>query len=342
MIAATGTMAATGSGAPVSPDMVAAASERLAAPSAVVSAALRLLDDPGVPLRRVADRVGESPELAAQTLRMASAALNGRPAVTLEEAVVRIGARGLRGLLLAAETYPLMAGSLPVYGLPRMALVARATDIARAAQDIARHTDPDSAPLAHIGGLLADIGKPVLADVATVVGLEPPEPVTAVAQERALFGVDHAVVGAEVTTRWGLGERLASAVASHHDIRPPDDAAARAVWLGALLMSARGGNPAAAERLAPALESCGLDEAVASAIVVGTDAEPVLTRPPMLTDREVEVLRMVAEGGAAKQVAFALGCSPSTVHNHLHHIYRKLNVTGQAQALLLARDRGWV
>ena len=30
------------------------------------------------------------------------------------------------------------------------------------------------------------------------------------------------------------------------------------------------------------------------------------------------------------------------VHNHLHHVYRKLNVTGQAQALLLAREMGWV
>ena len=49
-----------------------------------------------------------------------------------------------------------------------------------------------------------------------------------------------------------------------------------------------------------------------------------------------------ASGQAAKQVAHELGCSASTVHNHLHHIYRKLDVSGQAQALLLARERGWV
>jgi DNA-binding CsgD family transcriptional regulator len=51
---------------------------------------------------------------------------------------------------------------------------------------------------------------------------------------------------------------------------------------------------------------------------------------------------MLATGAAAKQVALQLGCSVSTVHNHLHHVYRKLNVTGQAQALLLAREMGWV
>jgi DNA-binding CsgD family transcriptional regulator len=65
-------------------------------------------------------------------------------------------------------------------------------------------------------------------------------------------------------------------------------------------------------------------------------------RPPGLTDREVQILRILAEGAAAKQVAARLGCTPSTVHNHLHHVYRKLNVNGQSQALLLAREQGWV
>ena len=65
-------------------------------------------------------------------------------------------------------------------------------------------------------------------------------------------------------------------------------------------------------------------------------------RPPGLTDREVQVLRLLATGSAAKQVAQELGCSASTVHNHLHHIYRKLGVSGQSQALLLARERRWI
>ncbi len=65
-------------------------------------------------------------------------------------------------------------------------------------------------------------------------------------------------------------------------------------------------------------------------------------RPPDLTDREFEVLRLLADGLAPKQAAMRLGCSASTVHNHLHHVYRKLGVGGQAHALLLARERGWV
>ncbi len=49
---------------------------------------------------------------------------------------------------------------------------------------------------------------------------------------------------------------------------------------------------------------------------------------------------MLARGSAAKQVAHELGCSASTIHNHLHHIYRKLDVTGQSQALLLGAGEG--
>jgi DNA-binding NarL/FixJ family response regulator len=71
------------------------------------------------------------------------------------------------------------------------------------------------------------------------------------------------------------------------------------------------------------------------------ESEPTST-PATLTDREMQVLRLLATGSAAKQVAAQLGCSVSTVHNHLHHVYRKLNVTGQTQALLMAREMGWV
>lgn len=47
-------------------------------------------------------------------------------------------------------------------------------------------------------------------------------------------------------------------------------------------------------------------------------------------------------GAAPKQVARALACSPSTVHDHLHHVYAKLGVSSQAQALLRARENRWV
>lgn len=55
-----------------------------------------------------------------------------------------------------------------------------------------------------------------------------------------------------------------------------------------------------------------------------------------LTAREREVLRLVAEGFAAKQVARHLGISPKTVERHKTRIYAKLGAPNQAAAVHLA------
>ena len=62
---------------------------------------------------------------------------------------------------------------------------------------------------------------------------------------------------------------------------------------------------------------------------------PVLSNG-RLTAREREVLRLVAEGFAAKQVARHLGISPKTVERHKTRIYAKLGAPNQAAAVHLA------
>lgn len=60
---------------------------------------------------------------------------------------------------------------------------------------------------------------------------------------------------------------------------------------------------------------------------------PVLpTHPDGLTRREVEVLRLIAEGRTDAQVAEQLVISPRTVNHHLTSIYRKIHVTSRAAA----------
>ena len=56
------------------------------------------------------------------------------------------------------------------------------------------------------------------------------------------------------------------------------------------------------------------------------------SNPAGLTDREVEVLRLIARGHPNKQVAAALGISPKTVGRHVEHIYAKATVTTRAGA----------
>jgi DNA-binding NarL/FixJ family response regulator len=57
-----------------------------------------------------------------------------------------------------------------------------------------------------------------------------------------------------------------------------------------------------------------------------------------LSPRELEVLRLVAEGRANKQIARALGISERTVKAHLGRVFRQLGVADRTSAALWARD----
>jgi HD-GYP domain-containing protein (c-di-GMP phosphodiesterase class II) len=60
------------------------------------------------------------------------------------------------------------------------------------------------------------------------------------------------------------------------------------------------------------------------------------TRPAQLTERELEVLRLIARGHSIKQMAQQLTISPKTVDSHIQHIYEKLGVSTRAGATLFA------
>lgn len=59
-----------------------------------------------------------------------------------------------------------------------------------------------------------------------------------------------------------------------------------------------------------------------------------------LTARESAVLRLVAAGDSTRTIAHELRCSPRTVHKHLEHVYRKLEVGDRINAIRQARLSG--
>lgn len=61
-----------------------------------------------------------------------------------------------------------------------------------------------------------------------------------------------------------------------------------------------------------------------------------------LTPREVEVLRMLAEGLANKNIAWKLGISEHTVKFHIASIFNKLNASSRAEAVAIGMRQGLI
>jgi DNA-binding NarL/FixJ family response regulator len=61
-----------------------------------------------------------------------------------------------------------------------------------------------------------------------------------------------------------------------------------------------------------------------------------------LTNREIEILKMLANGMANKQIAYRLKISEKTVRNHVSNMYEKLGIYDRSQAVLYAVRKGLV
>ncbi|CAM3649408.1 DNA-binding response regulator [Kibdelosporangium persicum] len=71
-------------------------------------------------------------------------------------------------------------------------------------------------------------------------------------------------------------------------------------------------------------------------------AEALAENPCPLTDRELEVLRMVDDSRTAPDIARALNLSAGTVRNYVSSAMTKLGAKTRAQAARMARDNGWI
>lgn len=61
-----------------------------------------------------------------------------------------------------------------------------------------------------------------------------------------------------------------------------------------------------------------------------------------LTDRQKQIMRLIADGCTTAEVADILGISQSTVADHKKRIYRKLRVDNAASAVRRCWEQGWL
>ena len=66
----------------------------------------------------------------------------------------------------------------------------------------------------------------------------------------------------------------------------------------------------------------------------------VLTSTSILSERELEVLRLLADGQSTPEIAQAMFISPKTVKNHLASIYEKIDARDRTQAVVRAVKMG--
>ena len=141
-------------------------------------------------------------------------------------------------------------------------------------------------------------------------------------------GYHRGASGAELT----LLARVLAAADAYHAMTEPR--AHRAADPARTSGGARSSDEAGAGRLDA--------DAVTAVLEAAGQRAPRLERPAGLTEREAEVVGMLARGLQTKQVARALGISVKTADRHIQNAYRKIGVSTRAAATLFAMEHGLV
>jgi putative nucleotidyltransferase with HDIG domain len=199
-----------------------------------------------------------------------------------------------------------------------------------------------------VASLLHDVGRLVIANLHPGdrghfdAVAKPPE--LRLREERDRLGIDHALVGGVLARRWNLPQRIAVSIERHH----ADDAEGLAAMVATADMIAHysQGESVSPERLHASAKRCGLSpDALRDLLYQLPYARNDVSRvsePCPLSARELDVLRHLSEGMVYKQIAGEMQLSVSTIRTHLHNVYGKIGAVDRAQAVLTARDRGWI
>jgi putative nucleotidyltransferase with HDIG domain len=263
------------------------------------------------------------------------------------DAVEALTPAGIRAVAGSLPTYRLLQTSSSWASLPerfrRHAVATRhAAESLASLADIAGREELATAALLHDVGQLVLLRlypgyEEILADRTTT-------PEARAQIERREFGMDHTIVGGVLALRWGLPNVIAAAIERHHSERA--DGLAAAVKLSDLVAHQAAGDTVSPESMVEAADACGLNEARLRQLLYEFPyaRAPRQRRgePCPLSRREVDALRGLAEGKVYKEIAEEMGLSASTVRTHLHNVYRKIGAADRAQAVLVARERGWV
>jgi putative nucleotidyltransferase with HDIG domain len=185
---------------------------------------LELFKQPDCDIDQVVELLRHDPSIAAELLkRCNSAVLKGvRPVTDVLEGVSRIGFYESYRLIVGVFGSRFMAPKLVAGAFNVEALWRHSVATAVAADLLARQLG-EVEPEAYTAGLFHDVGKAVLAELdgaayARFVLVDQISGLKLVKVEQALFGFDHAEVGARLLARWNMPPAIVMAVRHHHEL----------------------------------------------------------------------------------------------------------------------------
>jgi putative nucleotidyltransferase with HDIG domain len=199
-----------------------------------------------------------------------------------------------------------------------------------------------------VAALLHDIGRLVIANLhpgqRAYFDAVSHTPEQRIREEREQLGIDHALVGGVLARRWNVPQKIAVAIERHH----ADDAEGLAgmVALADMVAHYSQGEAVSPEQLRTAAKRCDLDPESLRQLLYELPYPRQngvrISEPCPLSARELDVLRHLSDGMVYKQIAGEMQLSVSTIRTHLHNVYSKIGAVDRAQAVLTARDRGWI
>jgi putative nucleotidyltransferase with HDIG domain len=247
----------------------------------------------------------------------------------------------------SVPVYSPLEGTSPLYPMPENMRV-HGTAVRRVAERIAVALGHSDTAEVRTAALLHDIGKVLLTQIhgepAWAIYLGVHQPRTEIRLEWEALGTDHARAGGWLLRYWLFPESLAAAVGGHHD---PEASGERGIIrLADMLVHYSHGRPTHLDDMRTAALRLDLPPGVLTDLMYELpDPFPIVRRAAAsapLSARELDVLRLLAEGKVYKQIAAELGLSVSTVRSHLHRAYNRMGAADRTQAVLMATHNGWL
>jgi putative nucleotidyltransferase with HDIG domain len=333
---------------------------------------------PGARLAAAFEAVERFPALLESRARVMQAATSDKPLVgelveaiesdvALTIAVLRIANRSSRtggvgsvpeaieilkpsGVLAVAGTTPVFDFFEPNGGweLKPERFRVHALVTRRAAEQVGQAVGWEDRDELSVAALLHDIGRLVISKLHPgnkiyfdAVGNTPEQRVRS---ERERLGIDHALVGGVLARRWNVPQRIAVAIERHH--AEDADGLAAMVATSDMIGHYAQGEAVTPDRLRTVAKRCGLDADGLRDLLYDfpyprEDGQRI-SEPCPLSTRELDVLKFLSEGMVYKQIAGEMQLSVSTIRTHLHNVYGKIGAVDRAQAVLTARDCGWI